>query len=223
MNENPSSPKKPVPKADIPNRSITSTTTDETFHKNTNNRDGKEAFGEPPPEDFSDLPHPSKTQDLPPDKIHDDEPDYEIEEQTPESKNPTTTDSANDPTILDDREQSLFLDLFARGASPQATCQKLGIAVEALLRTFQRDPTFQARRDQIEQLLSQNVAAALYRAAMEGNVSAQTYWLKSNPPQHWREDRNELPEKFQDLEKLSDDDLKRISIFIGEQVPQELA
>jgi hypothetical protein len=52
-------------------------------------------------------------------------------------------------------------------------------------REWSADPEFQARLTQSQAVLSQNVAAALYRSAMEGSVSAQTFYLKHLPPPEW--------------------------------------
>ena len=47
------------------------------------------------------------------------------------------------------------------------------------------DPDFQSRLTRSQQTLSQNVAAALYRSAMEGSVAAQTFYLRHLPPPEW--------------------------------------
>lgn len=44
---------------------------------------------------------------------------------------------------------------------------------------------FRKRMDRVPDLLSQNVAASLYQAAMKGSVTAQTFYLKNLPPPEW--------------------------------------
>src|SRR5690606_9307466 len=59
-----------------------------------------------------------------------------------------------------------------------------------VLATIEQDEAFRERLDQVNVLLSQNVAAALYRSAMEGSVSAQTFFLKNQPPPNWQQSQS---------------------------------
>src|SRR5690606_12250978 len=86
---------------------------------------------------------------------------------------------------LSPEQQELFIQLLLRGASPYAACQQLNVPIRALFRSQTEDVEFQERIEQTRVLLSQNVAAALYRSALEGNVTAQTFWLKACPPPGW--------------------------------------
>jgi hypothetical protein len=83
-------------------------------------------------------------------------------------------------------QQQRYLHLLTRGASPAAACLQLGISVLDVEQTIEHNPIFQQRVRQAKVLLSQNVAAALYRSAMEGSVPAQTLFLKNQPPPNWQ-------------------------------------
>jgi hypothetical protein len=83
-------------------------------------------------------------------------------------------------------QQQRYLHLLTRGASPLAACVQLGISVLDVEQTVQHCAIFQQRVRQAHVLLSQNVAAALYRSAMEGSVPAQTLYLKNQPPPDWQ-------------------------------------
>lgn len=114
--------------------------------------------------------------------------------------------SAEPVPALTAAQQAAYLTRLAKGASPAAACAALGLSVSAVLTTMDAEAAFRRQLQQIDQLLSQNVAAALYRAAMEGNVSAQTFLLKNRPPPDWQTsaDSVDLP---QDLSALTDDEL----------------
>ncbi|MFO1005118.1 MAG: hypothetical protein U0929_04095 [Planctomycetaceae bacterium] len=62
---------------------------------------------------------------------------------------------------------------------------------------------FRKRMDRVPDLLSQNVAASLYQAAMKGSVTAQTFYLKNLPPPEWdagtAEDDSPESKEFEDL------------------------
>jgi hypothetical protein len=101
-------------------------------------------------------------------------------------------------------EQHAFLLLMARGASPSVACQQLGISLPRLAASLEEDDLFCRRLERVKELLSQNVAAALYRCAMEGSVAAQTFYLKNRPPPEWPNAAQSLPHG---LEELNDDEL----------------
>lgn len=87
--------------------------------------------------------------------------------------------------MLTRRQQDEYLSLLTKGASPAAACQKLGVSVTAVLVTMEQAPKFQQRATAVSDLLSQNVAAQLYQTAMKGSVTAQTFFLKNQPPPEW--------------------------------------
>lgn len=87
---------------------------------------------------------------------------------------------------------------------------QLNLPVMSVLNQITTDATFRARLDQIHDVLSQNVAAALYRSAMEGSVSAQTFFLKNCPPPEWP-GNEPVPAAMNDgLDELTDDELAQL-------------
>jgi hypothetical protein len=75
-------------------------------------------------------------------------------------------------------EQRAFEKLVALGASTAGACTKIGIRLDAVWLTVATDERFRQRLEKVKESLDENVKAALYRSAMEGNVSAQTFWLR---------------------------------------------
>jgi len=89
------------------------------------------------------------------------------------------------PRALSVSEQQSYLSLLSKGASPGVACATLGLTLTQVAVSMEADGRFRVLLDRVHELLSQNVAAALYRSAMEGSVSAQTFYLKNVPPPDW--------------------------------------
>jgi hypothetical protein len=107
-----------------------------------------------------------------------------------------------DPTLT---QRELLLNLLLRGASPAAACAQLGLSADDF-HLWLADSSFREQLDRSQHLLSRNVAAALYRSAMEGSVSAQTFYLKHLPPPEWPAPAA-TPSPGGELAQLSDDEL----------------
>ncbi len=116
----------------------------------------------------------------------------------------------------------MYLNALTRGASPAAACGQLGVSVLDVLATIEKAEPFRKRLDQVNVLLSQNVAAALYRSAMEGSVSAQTFFLKNQPPPNWQP--GDAGESTDDpFQKMTDDELLAFCRASGIDWPSETA
>ncbi len=117
-----------------------------------------------------------------------------------------TTDEVS---TLTRKQQDEYLTLLTKGASSAAACQKLGISITALLVTMEQFPKFRTRTTAVSDVLSQNVAAQLYQTAMKGSVTAQTFYLRNQPPPEWpgEEEQSTSPA---DLENLSTEELQAL-------------
>ena len=80
--------------------------------------------------------------------------------------------------MLSDDEQGEVLELLLRGGSPQAACLRLGLELHDYCRTVDEDPVFRRRLRTIREVMTQNVIAVVYAAAMKGTPAAQTLWLR---------------------------------------------
>ena len=126
-------------------------------------------------------------------------------------------------TCLTSELERSFLELLSRGASPAAACRELGVSVSRIQQALVEDEEFRACWEEVNVTLSQNIQAALYRSAMEGNVSAQTYWLKSNPPPGWSPDSMEPLESIDEFfDELSDDELLDLARAMEINLPPEI-
>jgi hypothetical protein len=82
-------------------------------------------------------------------------------------------------------EQSAFLGWMYRGGSPLAVCQQLESDIGRFWKTLETDAGFAAAIDQMYESLTLNVVAVLYRAAMQGNLTAVRLWLEHRPSVAW--------------------------------------
>ncbi|MCH7688327.1 MAG: hypothetical protein IH899_16875 [Planctomycetes bacterium] len=147
-----------------------------------------------------------------------------IEEKTPTSQSDFHIVSPEKSiTCLTSELEQSFLELLSRGASPAAACRELGLSVSMIQQALVKDEEFRALWEEVNVTLSQNIQAALYRSAMEGNVSAQTYWLKSNPPPGWSPDSMEPLESIDEFfDELSDDELLDLARAMEINLPPEI-
>lgn len=108
------------------------------------------------------------------------------------------------------------------GASPAAACQKVGVSITAVLVTMDQSTAFRKRMDRVPDLLSQNVAASLYQAAMKGSVTAQTFYLKNLPPPEWDNDTDNVADPSSlEFKDMSLDQLRELNKAEAEQFEDE--
>jgi hypothetical protein len=99
----------------------------------------------------------------------------------------TTTDLFDPLTRAQQRE---FEKLLANGASPAAACKKLDVPLDVLWVTIDGDDRFVKRCQRVFESLNENVRAAIYQAAMQGKVTAQSNWLKLMQMEGEQEERS---------------------------------
>jgi hypothetical protein len=112
----------------------------------------------------------------------------------------------------DDKHDLLLVLL--RGGSPQAACQKLGLDPHDFCRAADGDAAFRTRLRHVRELMTHNVVATVYRAAMEGTPAAQALWLRTFPPTDGADSPSAATspstETDDDFASLSNDDLRRL-------------
>jgi hypothetical protein len=121
---------------------------------------------------------------------------------------------------LNSTDQAAVLELLAKGASPAGVCRQLELSLADFFHTTQYDPEFRRRVETTQHSLGQNVASALYKAAMEGNVTAQTFWLRQSPPPGWT--GKDAKMTTDDLDRMTDDELLDLARAHGVALPPEI-
>lgn len=132
---------------------------------------------------------------------------------------------AEAPLLTRDQQRS-YLGLIAKGASPAGACQQLGLHPMSVAWTTEEDERFRSLLHRVNELLSQNVAAALYRSAMEGSVPAQTFYLKNRPPPDWSADTTDAETVPDSQDELTDDELlaqfRQEALALLDQIEQDV-
>lgn len=155
---------------------------------------------------------------------HDDDVAHTAPDPAPPPAPPIVPDPPAPPDRLALADRTALLALLQRGASPAGACAQLGLPLSLYLRTYESDPEFRSASDAIPQILHRNVAAALYRAALEGNVSAQTAWLRMWRPLGWdppAASERPDPRGAALLDDLSDDELRQLARVLDVPLPAE--
>uniref|UniRef100_A0A7C4QMY3 Uncharacterized protein n=1 Tax=Schlesneria paludicola TaxID=360056 RepID=A0A7C4QMY3_9PLAN len=92
--------------------------------------------------------------------------------------------SPTSPRCFTPEEQQAFGQLILRGASPALACLELDLSIDDFWHTLRHDPHFHRGLRQLYDTLSQNVVAALYKHALQGDASAQKQWWQLRADLH---------------------------------------
>jgi len=108
-----------------------------------------------------------------------------------------------------------FLHLISQGCTPLFACHQLERTMEALQKSLEGSQRFRREYEELQLLMNQRVESAVYKAALKGNVSAQTLWLKHRSPEGWNQgDKG--------MEEMTDDELLRLAKREGIDPAKEL-
>lgn len=106
----------------------------------------------------------------------------------------------------------LLLEGWARdGLTDEKIAGKIGISPSTLYDWKAKYSEISAALKKGKEVVDYEVENALLKAAMDGNVTAQIFWLKNRKPDRWRE---KPPEKKQD-EKAPDNFLEALNETAG--------
>lgn len=120
------------------------------------------------------------------------------------------------PLTPEQREQ--YLLLLVQGASLTFACRKLDVSLLAVMQAMEANEGFREEVERAGEALSSSVAAALYKSAVSGSVTAQMFYLRSRPPSAWL---TPLGEGSDDLDELTDAELFTKCLAEGVPVPAE--
>lgn len=91
---------------------------------------------------------------------------------------------------FDQARKDEFLKLLAKGVSRSNACKKVGIHRSTFNAHYKKYPRFREQVLQAEMDANELVEQALFKAALDGNVTAQQVWLYNRCPDRWRDRRN---------------------------------
>lgn len=87
-------------------------------------------------------------------------------------------------------KKEAYLEALRRGSLRGAAAKAVGVTRWTILHHARQDPEFAKAIEDAEMSLVQVVEDALYKAAVEGNVTAQQVILYNRAPDRWRDRRN---------------------------------
>ena len=97
------------------------------------------------------------------------------------------------------------------GLTLEQIAHNMGVACSTLRKWRDDHEAILAALKKGKEVVDYEVENALLKAAMEGNVTAQIFWLKNRKPDRWRE---KPPEKKQD-EKIPDNFIEALNETAG--------
>lgn len=77
------------------------------------------------------------------------------------------------------------------GLTQQQIAENLGINVDTLIEYKKKYVDFSEALKHGKEIADLQIENALFKAAKEGNITAQIFWLKNRKPDKWREQRRE--------------------------------
>ena len=126
--------------------------------------------------------------------------------------------------MLSNDQKEVFIGLLLKGRSVALACKEMEISVWTALRAIADDAELARRVREVNAILSRNVAAALYHVAIKGNVTAQTFWLRSSPPPEWaaQDVEKREPQTYDEvLDELTDEELVELARALGVDLASE--
>lgn len=97
-----------------------------------------------------------------------------------------------------------LLEGWARdGLTDEQIAKNIGIAVSTLYDWKSRFPEFSKALKKGKEVVDFEVENALLKSALEGNTTAQIFWLKNRKPDRWR-DKPEIPGDVETLKKAKE-------------------
>lgn len=90
--------------------------------------------------------------------------------------------------IKEVEEKAILIEGWARdGLSQQQIADNLGIGLTTLKDYRKKSPTISAAIKKGREVSDYHVENALYKSAIEGNVTAMIFWLKNRKPNEWKD------------------------------------
>lgn len=91
-----------------------------------------------------------------------------------------------------ERIRALIIAFEQSGAHVSNTCKAVGISRKTFYEWKRKDQSFSDQVDEVAEAVVDNVESALYRNALEGNVTAQIFMLKCKGKERGYIERTEI-------------------------------
>ena len=103
-----------------------------------------------------------------------------------------------------EQDKLILLEGWARdGLTYEQIAHNMGIGLTTLKEWRQKEPTIQSTLKRGREVVDYEVENALLKSALEGNITAQIFWLKNRRKQQWR-DKVEYETNNDELNKVKE-------------------
>ena len=103
-----------------------------------------------------------------------------------------------------EQDKLILLEGWARdGLTYEQIAHNMGIGLTTLKEWRQKEPTIQSALKKGREVVDYEVENALLKSALEGNTTAQIFWLKNRRKQQWR-DKVEVETNGEELNKVKE-------------------
>lgn len=126
--------------------------------------------------------------------------------------------------LLTKQEQQAVVDLLSRGWGRAQVCRKLGFSYQSMLRSVEESASFAQCVEEAALGRDEAVEMALYKAALEGKVSAQKFWFQRKQSKGTQPQVEQVNAKEEEeLRRLSDRELIERARAAGIDLPPAVA
>ncbi len=94
------------------------------------------------------------------------------------------------PYKFTEAKKAAYLEALRNGALKGVAAKSVGVTPWTVINNARKDPEFAAAIEDAEMAAVQIIEDALFKAAAEGNVTAQQVILYNRAPDRWRDRRN---------------------------------
>lgn len=114
------------------------------------------------------------------------------------------------------KKEQVIQALRANQHNVSNACEAVNVSRGWFYKMKKQDPEFAKRVDEIEERVTDTVVSALFRNAIDGNVTAQIFWLKNKRPDTWA-DRKEIAHSglLSNPLELSEEEERREAEILG--------
>jgi len=103
----------------------------------------------------------------------------------------------------DVKNKLILVEGWAReGFTNEQIAEKLGINPDTLYKYQKKYPEFSETLKKGKQIVDYEVENALLKNALEGNVTAQIYWLNNRKPKQWKNKRENIENNNEEISKV---------------------
>lgn len=101
------------------------------------------------------------------------------------------------------KDKLILVEGWARdGLTNEQIAENLGINPDTLYKYKKEHPEFSESLKKGKEIVDYEVENALLKSALNGNVTAQIYWLNNRKPKQWKNKRNDEENNNENLNKV---------------------